>query len=343
LLAVLMLALFYTHIVLFGFAFIGSCLLLWRGALRTWALNQTTFVPALAGSLYWTRASPAGQSTLVAITSILNQRTHAETHFEPIAKTVRQWPKWITDVLPGSLDVCLLLILCLLVIVAVPLSLRTKARPSEQESAYRCLSILPPAALAAAILLPEQHDWIWPIAGRFPYLFALFLPLLFAPMPIRARNLWASAVALLGLVHVGQNAIAFVAYDRNEVAGFEGALGTIPNGARVIGLIYSANSAFVGERPFMHYVAYVQAEKGGVVEYSFAETQQSPFCYVPPAGPPSVNLGYGWTPETAKVRQFSTYFEYVLSRGEHSHLSRVESYYQRIYKNNRWAVWKRRT
>lgn len=92
----------------------------------------------------------------------------------------------------------------------------------------------------------------------------------------------------------------------------------------------------------MHYAAYSQAEKGGFVEYSFAETRQSPFFYVPPDNPPKVNLGYGWSPNASNPRQFSSYFEYVLSRGESIHQKNVERYYERIYEKNHWGVWKRR-
>ena len=158
----------------------------------------------------------------------------------------------------------------------------------------------------------------------------------------RAGEVWACAVGLLGVAHIAQNALAFVAYQQKEVYGFEGALASIPRGANVVGLMYARDSAYVGEHPFMHYVAYCQAEHGGTVEYSFAETSQSPFYYVSPENLPKVNLGYGWTPQASNPQELASYFECVLSRGDNAHLRRVARHYNRIYQLNRWAVWKRR-
>lgn len=181
LLAALMLVLFYTHVVPFGFALLGSGLLLWGSGLRESLANLLAIVPALIGAAYWARNNPAGESTLAAVSGILSQSTRGTTRFDPFEKTLREWPEWVTDVMPGSLDVVLLVALCALLVAVVPLS-SSSVRDKALKSMHRRLWILAPTALIASFVLPYQHDWIWPVAGRFPYLAAIFLPLLFAPM-----------------------------------------------------------------------------------------------------------------------------------------------------------------
>ncbi len=106
--------------------------------------------------------------------------------------------------------------------------------------------------------------------------------------------------------------------------------------------VYDNESQYVGQHPFMHYVAYSQAEHGGVVAFSFADTQQSPFTYVAPGRPPAMRLGFGWAPQAANMQKAATYFEYALARGTHPHLRSVAQSYDKLYADNGWSLWRRR-
>ncbi len=338
LLAVSLVVLFYTHVVLFGFGALGALALL--AELAPWrriASGLAPFVPASFCVASWLRASPAGSSTLAAVEGAARGATLGGTRFDPFEKTLREVPEWLTDVLPGDLDRVFLLTWCALFVLAA-LFAREKRAGSPAALRLRA-AMLAPLAAVAAFVMPYQHEWIWPIAGRFPYLACLFAPLLLSPMRPRAGAVVAGALALLALAHVGQNAAAFRAYD-DEACGARAAIRRIPTGARVVGLIYDVDSRHVGQHPFMHYVAYSQAAHGGIVEFSFAETPSSPFRYLPTV--PAVNLGFGWAPQLSNPYQLASYFEYALVRGSHPHLRSVARFYERTHQEGDWSLWRRR-
>jgi hypothetical protein len=297
-------------------------------------------LPTLPGALcalLWSRHSPAGESTFEAVLGTLKGETSGLTRFDPFEKTLQEIPEWLTDVLQGDADVVLLWLWLLAFVTAVVLP-----RDPARAPALNRLSLLAPLSALCAFVLPYQHDWIWPIAGRFPHLALVFSPLLLPRMRERWSAGVSAALAVLTLAHVGISTRAFLHFDREEVRGFADALTNIPEGARVVGLIYENESAYVGFHPFMHYAAYSQADHGGVIGFSFAQTQQSPFFYVAPGGPPNVRLGFGWAPEAAAPHKLAGYFEYALSRGEHTHTRGLQEFYERTYQANGWSLWRRR-
>ncbi|MDB4977148.1 MAG: hypothetical protein JWN48_5489 [Myxococcaceae bacterium] len=340
-LCLILLLLFHLHVVLYVFALIGVAFALFGGSRRAILSALLAVAPSLGLMVYWAAVSPAGGSTMDAVLGALRHESAGETRFDPFEKTLREFPEWVTDVLPGQLDVALLLGATItLLIGGLALRMRSPGRPWS----VRLLATLPFIALASAFLLPYQHAWIWPIAGRFPYLGLLFLPLLFPMMRPRSGDIVAGVLAVLGLAHIGAMSFAFRSVEQTEMRGFEGALAQIPTGARVLGLIYDNKSQYLEQHVFMHFQAHAQAEHGGVCMFSFAEAPQSPFTYrPPPEGPPPLNTGMGWAPSNVDMGLASTYFEYAIARGFHPHLGAVERFYEVIFEENRWSVYRRRT
>ena len=62
-------------------------------------------------------------------------------------------------------------------------------------------------------------------------------------------------------------------------------------------LIWSNRSKVVEFSPFLHAVAYYQAERGGAVMFTFADFPQSPFHFRDDNRPPRVRPRWEWTPE----------------------------------------------
>ena len=341
-LAGLLLTLFYMHVLPFALAMVGVGLVLLgcRGRYRLGAVGA--LAPALAAAALWTQGSDAGGSTVDLLKATLQRETNDETRFQPLEKTIRELPDWLTDVLPGVADVCLLAAACM-ILIGVALALREQSGAPPVPRSTRLLVLLPPLALALAFTMPYQHAWIWPVAGRFPYLFLLLLPIVLPRMRLAAGMPAAALLAALGLAHVALVGVAFYRSDRKEARGFEGALATIPVGAHTLGLMYGAGSRFVRYGVFMQYHAYVQAERGGVTAFSFASLPQSPFVYRGyPAGPPPVNLGSGWAPQNADMQLAARFFEYAIAHGENPHLQLVHLFYEPVYSRNGWSVFRRR-
>lgn len=343
LLSLLAIALFYMHVLPFAFALCGSALILFGTSRRSQIGGALALSPALGLAAAWALLSPAGGHTAGLLRDALLHRTSASTHFDAPLKTLREFPEWLTDVLPGNWDV-----LVLAATIGVPLvfGLVFRERATERTTAparsVRFLWALPLFALLCAFVLPAQHDWIWPVASRFPYFFVLLLPLLLPRMEQRAGDVCALLLAALALTHVGLMTYAFRRVERTELRGLDGALASIPEGARVLGLMYHMTSKHVLHHVFMHAHAHVQAAHGGVLDYSFARTPQSPFTYrPPPLGPPLINQGLGWSPHLADMREAAKYFEYAIAHGYAAHLGFVRLFYEPIYDENGWSVYRR--
>lgn len=210
----------------------------------------------------------------------------------------------------------------------------------ESVRAGLVLRLLPlaPLALLLYFVTPSAYAWIWPIAQRFPLLAVLFLiPVL--PAPPRAAAVLLSC-ALLALSFAEQRLVthAFAEFDAREVGDFDAALAAIPPRKRVMGLIYARGSQQVKFAPFIHYVAYYQARKGGAVMFTFADFPQSPFRFREDARPPRVQPRWEWLPQLVRPADL-TWYEYVLVRAGPSPCAHECT---SVYRGNLWNVWRTR-
>lgn len=91
----------------------------------------------------------------------------------------------------------------------------------------------------------------------------------------------AFAAGLLGTASLA-TCLAWLSFSTVEMTGFRDALAASPPNARVLELDLVGKSEFVGGRPFMQMMAYLQAEKGGSLNFSFAEHGSSLVSYRSP-------------------------------------------------------------
>jgi hypothetical protein len=347
--AALALVTFFTHVVPFAFLGLATLLLSAGDSLRATLRRLLPLVPAGAGALFWLLSSPAGRSTLQAVSGSATAAGPRALYQDP-AQALRQLGSWLTDILHLPLDQRLLQIWALLVLLTFAFGIARRspvagAAPREvalERSFVRRLWLLPLLAAAGYLLFPVSYDWIWPIAQRFPLLAALFLlPVLPSPGR-RVAPLLSAAVIVVsatGFFLVGR---AFYRFDRNEVGKFEAALGAIPPGQRVAGLIFGRGSRQVRFSPFIHYAAYYQARKGGAVMFTFADFPQSPFRFREQNRPPRVGPRWEWMPERVNPAVDLGWYSYVLVRGRPGIIDRQRRFYRPIHRSARWSVWKRR-
>jgi hypothetical protein len=103
-----------------------------------------------------------------------------------------------------------------------------------------------------------------------------------------------------------------------------------------MGLIYARGSEQVKFAPFIHYVAYYQARKGGAVMFTFADFPQSPFRFREENRPPRVQPRWEWLPQQVRPRDL-TWYEYVLVRAGPSPCAHECT---AVYRGNLWSVWR---
>ncbi len=130
-----------------------------------------------------------------------------------------------------------------------------------------------------ALVAPDKYMNTIYFAQRWaPCSAALLLVGLPVPrLPFRA----AFSAGILGAVCMA-TCLAWHSFSTVEMTGFRAALDASPPNARVLGLDMVGESDFVGGRPFMQMMAYLQAEKGGSLNFSFAEHGSSLVSYRAP-------------------------------------------------------------
>jgi hypothetical protein len=127
------------------------------------------------------------------------------------------------------------------------------------------------------------------------------------------------------------------------VGDFDQALAVIPPGKRVAGLIFDRHSKQIAFAPFIHFVAYYQARKGGAVMFSFADFPQSPFRFREQNRPPRVRPRWEWTPERVRLSPDLDWYDYVLVRSNRPRFERPRAGFVPAYVGERWSVLVRKT
>lgn len=346
-LAAAVLLTFYTHVVPFAFLGLGAALLgLGRDGPRAVARRWAPLVPGALAALAWSRISPAGQATATA--ALGADGGGPVPQFASAADALRDIPSWLTDVLQGQRDEQLLVGTVTLLLVAFALGAgaqKTDRTPSPRElllgSLVRRVAWLAPLAGVLYFVTPASYDWIWPISARFPLL-ALVLLVPALPRLAGARALGVfTGVALVAALSFQDVSRAFVAFERDEVGELDDAIAAIPPGKRVAGLVWDRWSTNVKFAPFLHAVAYYQAEKGGAVMFTFADFPQSPFRFREEDRPPRVPPRWEWTPERVDPRRDLAWYEYVLVRGDPRTVARDAALYAPEFRGPHWSVWRR--
>src|SRR5690606_26230790 len=126
----------------------------------------------------------------------------------------------------------------------------------------------------------------------------------------------------------------------NEMGDLQAASAQIPPRSKVAGLIWSRTSRVVEFAPFLHSVAYHQAERGGAVMFTFADFPQSPFHFRDDNRPPRVRPRWEWTPERVLPDADLEWYDWILGRGGPNHL-RNASEFSLVYDRPPWRVWRR--
>lgn len=347
---------FYTHVVPFALLALGVGLVGLSRSPPQMARAYAPLAPVAIALLIWLRASPAGQATAAAARGA---ESGPLAQYQPARDALREMPRWLTDVLHDGSGLRVLHAWGALIALACALGLaewlRARVRAARAGSAVQPaaeapdalargmalrLSLLAPLCAALYFVLPTGYDWIWPIAPRFPLLAALFA-IVALPRFTRLRNVVAALAIALAAASFHFSGRAFAAFDREEVGDFDQALAQIPAGQRVVGLIFQRGSRQVAFSPFIHYVAYYQARKGGAVMFSFADFPQSPFRFREDARPPRVPPRWEWMPERVRPARDLAFFDYALVRGGPGAIARRNSGFVNIHRGGRWSVFRR--
>lgn len=333
---------FYAHVVPFAFLGLGVVLVSLELRLRALVLRLLPLLPAGAAALLWALESPAGRAT---VTAARGADAGPRPSYQPAAVAFAELPSWLTDILHGDDDLQLLhafyalLAASIVLGVARALVARDAAPDALGRSLRLRLLLLPPLAALLYFVAPTSYDWIWPIAQRFPLLSLLFALACLPPPPRYVGEALLGGFLIVNALQTKLVTQAFHDFEAHEVGDFDRALEVIPQGQRVLGLISARGSRYVKFSPFIHYVAYYQARKGGAVMFTFADFPQSPFRFREANRPPRVPPRWEWMPERVRPEDLD-FYDYVLSRGRAPQIERSRGY-ALAYRGERYRVWKK--
>jgi hypothetical protein len=314
----------------FLLAGIGAVILApWRRP-RAAALALIPLAPAAAAMILWLTTTDAGTQFLDVL------RAHGAR--APVAAAAREAYDWIGNSFRDRSDE--VLFAADLAIAACSLVLAAARGAAGLRP--RRYALLPIACVVLYFTGQQSHGFVWPLAQRFAFLAVIAaLPLVRFPSG-RAGRVATGAAAAVAIASIANVAVHFRRFHAEEEDDFAGVLAHMQPGRRVAGLVFDAESRIVQHHPFLHFVSYYQAEKGGVVEFTYAGYDHWPIDfrvdrYPPPGGPARPRLE--WTPRLVETRELWPYYDYVLVRGEG--FRPPPGTFRVTWRSGRWSVWSR--
>lgn len=344
---------FLMHVVPFAL-FFGGALAIFitrRGEpLRAKLKHTAALVPPLLLAASWAKFTDAGGSTMSIAKSVwlkhIKGQAPPQAYFMSPQDANKQLSSWLLDVVQAPAEAQLvhlyLALIGALILYSIGRSVITRRLPSRL---YATLSLLALSAFSIAMyyLMPTGYDWVWPIAPRFPLLaLILLIGALKLPQHRVAKPLIIGAFAALSMVHTWVIYDSFQRFNREEVADFEQASASIPEGSKVAGLIFSSTSKHIRFAPFLHSAALHQSKRGGAVMFTFADFPQSPFRFKEDNRPPRVPPRWEWSPAKVVPSQSLQWYDYIITRGGPGRVAQERAHYTAVYNGERWSVWQRR-
>ena len=324
-------ALFYAHVVpyaIFGVAF--AALFPWTRPGK-WLPVALPVVPSLLAVGWWIGGSSQGKESAGALSAAFRH--------PPFVEAMARFPQWSVDVFHDSTDEWHAIALAVVALVAIGLAQgdRDRAKP-----AARALLVIPVVCTIMYFSTGSMLGDVWLFSERFPVPLLMSLTLLLR-MPAGGRG-WlvtglVAAVAASSTVNVCQH---FIAFEKDEVGDFDDALAVMEPRKHVAGLIYDKSSSIVNDVPFLHFVSYYQAQKGGVVQFSNSGALYWPVRwkdghYPPPGVRP--RLRWEWMPEQVSMQELTPYYDYVLVRG--FGFNPPAGSFRPIFRSAKWSVYQR--
>lgn len=298
-------AVVFVHV--YGIAFVLGYLALWLlvGERRDWLRRApAAAVPALLGGAgwAWSGISAAGFS---------------ESFSPPIGRRVATLPDALLggyrDSSEAAILIALLATLALLCHRAIPTRRGTPGTLSHHE---RVLWLYIALNAVLYLLLPQHTLTAKFVHFRHAILAAAMLPLV-VPRNALAAHPWLSRGTLSALAAATiANAWVHLALFDREARSVEGVIAALPERPRVVALTWERNGLVVETIPYVHFAAYAQVRKGGLLATTFPGFFWNlPLRLRDDAGIPPTPISLEMHPRLYDHRSFGHFYDFVLVRG----------------------------
>lgn len=282
-----------------------------EGALRLALPRALALLPALVHAAYWFPRLHAERA---------ESHFDVEARWRPLDERLARIASGdsIYGGLEGPLEPAMSGVLLLWIVAAVAPREGTEARGGID----RPLLALAGAIAIFVLVAPDKYANTIEMSARYGFVAAI-LALLAAPRPKLPELARRALPALASVAFATMTAAAWVAVDRDELAGLEETVRAEPGPARVLGLDFVRESEHLDGRPFLQAFAWRQALHGGELGFSFAEHRGGIVGYRAVRRTPWTPR-LEWTAERVTTRDLS-YFDLVVLGGtpeQHAGLSR---------------------
>ncbi|MGB5697370.1 MAG: hypothetical protein WBM46_17060 [Polyangiales bacterium] len=200
------------------------------------------------------------------------------------------------------------------------LRLRSWPRGGWALPAHVVVSLAIVVSLCLYLTLPMEIEASWYV---FPRELTAALFLLPALLPNLPRKTWvhlgfviwtAIAVAPLGELVTDANREFSI-----STVHFREIIRELPKAPKLLYLVYDHQGSRARNSPYVHLPAYVQAERGGWLSFSFAQLGTFPLRYRDPSDPaavvpPKTPLRWEWSPEQFELDRHGAFFDWFLVR-----------------------------
>ena len=213
--------------------------------------------------------------------------------------------------IPGPLEHLLILLVLLVALAATILSYRNFRGAKPLHGGYRLFGLAGISFLLYLSLPFHLRGYIYVLNPRYAPYIAVFLMASLPALPAlwQARAPWISTVTVLPFFLL--LAIAFQDFDA-ESRELEAVAKAAPPRVKVMGLIFNSKPKFLHPHAFLHAASEVARRQGGMANFTFALTPQSPLMYrISP--PPTFRNE--WEPSTMDWEEQGSYYDCFLVRG----------------------------
>ncbi len=301
--AVLTLAATFCHV--YGLAMIGALVASYMivGGLREVRARPWMVAPVLAGALLWVWKSSSS-------------RGYGAYFSPPFSDRLRELP---ASILGGYADRSELVVIALCaaawLALAWPTLPTSRARLRGLQPVERVAYLCVAGNLVAYFVLPQATWTAKFIHFRHAFLACSMLPLLASTAALQRATLLVRALpAIAAAAAIANTWIHLAAFDR-EARAFDPIVASLPRTPKVISMIFDRNGAVMATDPYLHFAAYVQAEKGGLISMTFPEffwnlpVERRPDSPAPPAP-----TGLEWSPGSYNETQFGYFYDFAIVR-----------------------------
>lgn len=342
---------FLTHVVPFALLSLSVLFLTPLNPRACWR-QAGLLAPSAVAAGIWLLASPAGK-VVSSLGQTVSSMPLGSTHL-PFGTALRILPDWLLHLTTGDSDgrqlaIWLLILLALAALaVAFPQPERDAPIDSPERTARlpvptverAIVMLLVPLSMLAYFTLPNGFGFIWPICQRFPVLALLLCANLVGRAPRWAAGPAAALCIGLSVQSGYEHALLFRQAGESAYRGFDEVIERIPRGSRVATLIFERQIEGLQLSPLMHAAGWVQAERGGMVMFTFAEFPSSPFTYRPDRRPPPVPPRWEWGPDRVVPDRDLGWYDYCLVQGWSGSLEASRRFTE-VVRRGRWSLWRR--